>query len=427
MKHTFRAISIAALAAGALVLTGCAGGGEDTSSGPVTLDYWTWAPNVQEMADVWNAEHPDIQVKVTEAAGADDMIAKLLAAERAGEGPDMAQAEFQKLPNLVVSDVAADISQYADTFSSDFSDGAMSLVTVGDGVYGVPQDIGPMIFVYRADLFEQYGLTPPATWDEYAALAKQVKEVAPNSFLGGYPDDASTFAAYTQPLGAEWWSTDGESWSVDIDGSASQRVATFWQDLVESGNVDTTHFFTPEWNTMMNDGTLLSWTAGVWAPGVMESVAPDTAGLWAAAPMPSWDGETQVGLMGGSSVLVTKSSDHPEEAVQFLQWLNGSEEGSTELIDKGGLFPASIAGQDALADQPVPSLVSGQTDFWTFAAGVAADTAPVTWGPNVQVAFDAYSDGIKAATASKGSYIDVLEKTQDAVVSDLEKSGFTVK
>ena len=28
---------------------------------------------------------------------------------------------------------------------------------------------------------------------------------------------------------------------------------------------------------MMNDGTLLSWTAGVWAPGVMESVAPDTA------------------------------------------------------------------------------------------------------------------------------------------------------
>ena len=104
-----------------------------------------------------------------------------------------------------------------------------------------------------------------------------------------------------------------------------------------------------------------------------------------------------------------------------------AEAGSTELIDKGGLFPASIAGQDALADQPVPSLVSGQTDYWTFAAGVAADTAPVTWGPNVQVAFDAYSDGIKAATASGDSYLDVLRTTQDAVVADLEKSGFTVE
>ena len=74
----------------------------------------------------------------------------------------------------------------------------MSLVTVGDGVFGVPQDIGPMIFVYRADLFEPCGLTPPTTRDRYAALAEQVKEVAPNSFLGGYPDDASTFAAYTR-------------------------------------------------------------------------------------------------------------------------------------------------------------------------------------------------------------------------------------
>ena len=426
MKHKFRVTSVAALAAGALILTGCAGG-VDASSGPVTLEYWTWAPNVQEMADVWNAEHPDIQVKVTEAAGADDMVAKLLAAERAGEGPDMAQAEFQKLPNLVVSDVAADISEYADTFRSDFSDGTMSLVTVGEGVYGVPQDIGPMIFVYRADLFEQYGLTPPATWDDYAALAAQVREVAPNSYLGGYPDDASTFAAYTQPLGAQWWSSDGESWSVDIDGAESTRVADFWQELVESGSVDTTHFFTPEWNTMMNDGTLLSWTAGVWAPGVMESVAPDTAGLWAAAPMPSWDGESEVGLMGGSSVLVTKSSDHPKEAVEFLQWLNGSTEGSTQLIDQAGLFPASIAGQAALEGQEVPALVSGQKDFWTFAAGVAGNTAPITWGPNVQVAFDAWSDGIKAATASGGSYADVLTKTQDAVVTDLEKSGFTVK
>jgi len=427
MKNSIRTTSLAALAVSALVLGGCAADGGDASDGPITLEYWTWATNVQQMAEVWNAENPDIQVNVTQAAGADDMLAKLLAAERAGEGPDMAQAEYQKLPNLVVSDVATDISEYADLFVSDFSDGTMSLVTVGGSVYAVPQDIGPMIFIYRADLFDEYGLTPPATWDEYAELAQRVKEVAPSSFLGGYPHDASTFAAYTQPLGAEWWSTDGESWTVGIDGPESQRVASFWQELVEGGYSDTTSFFTPEWNTMMNNGTLLSWMAGVWAPGVMESVAPDTAGLWAAAPMPSWDGETQVGLMGGSSVIVTKSSDHPEEAVRFLQWLNGSTEGSTELITKGGLFPASTTGQAVLADQPVPPLVSGQTDFWTFAAGVAADTAPITWGPNVQVAFDAYSDAINAATANRTSYLAALTATHEAVVNDLTRTGFTVR
>ncbi|MFP7761717.1 extracellular solute-binding protein [Marisediminicola sp. LYQ85] len=426
MKSPIRFTAVAALAAGALVLSGCASGSGGSSDGPVELEYWTWAPNVDTVVETWNAENPDIQVEVVEAAGADDMMPKLLAASRAGEGPDLAQAEFQKLPNLVVSDVAADISEYADAFSGEFTDSTLNLVTIGEGIYGVPQDIGPMIFVYRADLFEEYGLTPPTTWDEYADLAREVKEVAPDAFLGGYPDDASTFAAYTQPLGAEWWSTDGESWTIGIDDAASERVAEFWQPLVEDEVVDTTHFFTPEWNTMMNDGTLLSWTAGVWAPGVMESVAPDTAGLWAAAPMPSWDGESEVGLMGGSSVMVTNTSEHPAEAAEFLAWLNGSAEGSSLLASEAGLFPASTAGQESLADLPVPSLVSEQTDFWTFAADVGSNTAPITWGPNVQVAFDAFSDGIKAATASGGSYTDVLESAQDAVVSDLEESGFTV-
>ena len=67
----------------------------------------------------------------------------------------------------------------------------------------MPQDTGPMVFMYRADLFEQYGLHVPTTWDEYAALAAQVRQVAPNTYLGGYPDDASTFAAYAQPLGVD--------------------------------------------------------------------------------------------------------------------------------------------------------------------------------------------------------------------------------
>lgn len=416
----------------ALALAGCASGSASDASttvsdGPVTLEYWSWATNVDQVAAVWNKEHPDIQVKVVAAAGADDMVAKLLAAVRAGQGPDMAQAEFQKLPSLVASDVALDLSKYSDQFSGEYSKGTMSLVTLGDGVFGVPQDVAPMVFMYRKDLFAKYGLAVPKTWDEYAALAAKVKEVAPTSFLGGYPDDASTFAAYTQPLGAKWWSTDGQAWSVNIDGPESQRVAKFWQPLVEQGLVNTTHFFTPEWGTEMNNGTLLSWTVGTWGPGSAISVAPDTAGKWAIAPMPTWDGESKVGLMGGSSVMVTKNSKHPKESVEFLTWLNASTEGTTGMIEKGGLFPASTLGQNALASQPVPEIVKGQDDFWNVALTAAKNTAPVTWGPNVQVAFDTWGDAIKQATASKSSYLDVLKTTQDAVVADLTKSGFTVK
>lgn len=421
----FRVGALAGAFAAVLTTAGCAGDAGQ-SSGPVTLEYWAWAPGIGDVVAVWNEEHPDIQVKVVEAAGADDMIAKLLAAQRAGEGPDLAQAEYQKLPNMVVSDVALDISEYSDTFADGFSEGALSLVTVGDGVYAVPQDTGPMIFMYRKDIFDQNGWAPPSTWNEYAALAQTVKTTLPGTLLGGYPDDASTMAAYAQPLGAEWWATEGDAWKVGIDEAPTQRVVDFWQPLVEQGLVDTTHFFTPEWGTKMNDGSILSWTAGAWAPAAAFSVAPDTAGLWAAAKMPTWDGESGTGFMGGSSVMVTKNTEHPKEAVEFLQWLNASDDGTRGLIDIG-LFPASSAGQSQLADQPVPDLVSDQADFWDLAVGIAENSAPFTWGPNVQVAFDAWSDGVKAATQSGGSYTAVLKTAQDAVVADLEKSGFTVQ
>lgn len=405
-------------------LTACAPASED--SGPVTLTYWTWAPAVPDAVEVWNEQNPDIQVKVEQPAGADDIIAKVLAAQRAGEGPDMFAAEYQKVPNLVLSGAGYDISDLVSDFSDEFTDANWSLVTVGDGIYGVPQDTGPMVYLYRADIFEQNGWTPPTTWDEYADLAATVRQTLPGSYLGGFPDDGATLAGYAMPLGAQWWSTDGDSWSVDIDGAETTRVVDFWEPLVRDDLISTTHFFTPEWNTQMNDGSILSWAAGAWAPGTIASVAPDTAGDWRIAKMPTWDGETSAGLFGGSSAMVGSTTKHPEEATKFLEWLNGSDEGSA-LLAKGGLFPASIAGQAALSDLPVPEMVSGQDDFWELASDIASDTVSFTWGPNVQIAFDTYSDNVRAALDSGAPFSDALKAAQDKVVSDLKTTGFTVK
>ena len=131
--------------------------------------------------------------------------------------------------------------------------------------------------------------------------------------------------------------------------------------------------------------------------------------------------------MGGSAVFITKSSKHPVEAAKFLEWLNGSKEGSGYLASISNIYPASIAGQEGLSSAPVPTLLSAQTDFYSIAAKVSSDTADVTWGPNVQTAFDAFSDQLQAAQASGGSFGDALAKVQGITVSDLEKNGFTVE
>ena len=38
-----------------------------TSSGPVTLTFWTWVPNVQSEVNLFEQSHPNIKIKVVNA------------------------------------------------------------------------------------------------------------------------------------------------------------------------------------------------------------------------------------------------------------------------------------------------------------------------------------------------------------------------
>jgi len=57
----------------------------------------------------------------------------------------------------------------------------------------------------------------------------------------------------------------------------------------------------------------------------------------------------------------------------------------------------------------------------------SANTANVHWGPDVQTAFDAFSDQLQAAQASGGSFAGALSTVQNLTVADMTKSGFTVQ
>ena len=184
----------AALALLSLALIAGCGGDSDSdqpsapaeSSGePVQLSFWSWAPNIAKVVDIWNEKNPDIQVKVSQPAQGDDLMTKLITASKAGNAPDLAQAEYQALPSLLMSEVVADISDQVEPIKGEFSDGTWGLVTFGDAVYGIPQDVAPMMLFYRKDLFKKLGLEVPKTWDEFAAAARRGPAEGP----GPLPDD----------------------------------------------------------------------------------------------------------------------------------------------------------------------------------------------------------------------------------------------
>jgi multiple sugar transport system substrate-binding protein len=417
-----------------MALAACSSG-DDTASdgGPVTLRFWTWSlkgpdPAAKAIIDRYHEENPNVTIQLSEVGGTPDTVAKLLASDRADDTPDVVQVEYRAVPALMVAGVLKDITGDVAGVRDGIDDSGWAMTTFNNQVYGVPQDIGPMTFTYRRDLFDAYGVKVPTTWAEYAQAAEQIRAKDPSAYIASF--DATQFeffAAHAAQAGAKWWSTDGKAWQVGIDSEESLATADFWQDLVNRDLVKVERLLTPEWNAQVNNGKILSWPAAAWAPSVIYSVAPDTAGRWESAPLPQWTpGDASVPFLGGSAYLVPAKSKHAEEAAAFAAWLGASDEGSKLLLSLD-IFPAGKAGREETLTHEPPKLMPQQTNFYQVTDQIIENTTiPVTWGPNVAMASSAWEDPMSAAALNKASFRDAYRAVQQAVVADLKKSGFTV-
>ncbi|MDT0396596.1 MULTISPECIES: extracellular solute-binding protein [Streptomyces] len=426
--------SAVAVALGATALAACGSSSDDGAarSGPVSLTYWTWTPGMDKVVDLWNkgpGKKEQITVTVKKQASGDTLVTKILTAHKAGKAPDLVQAEYQALPTLVSNDALADIGDDVGDAKSKFADGVWQQTTLGtDAVYAVPQDIGPMMFYYREDLFKEYGLSVPATWEEFAETARALKKKAPDKDLTTFSaNDSGLFAGLAQQAGARWWTTSGDKWKVGIDDAATKRVAEFWGGLVEEGAIDNQPMYTPAWNKALNTGKQIAWVSAVWAPGTLTTAAPDTKGRWAMAPLPQWgDGESRTGSWGGSSTGVTTDSGNKEAAAKFATWLNTDGDALNALAKEGGIYPASTSAQLSGAFATAPEYFSNQPDFYRKAADIAETTAPSAWGPNVNVAYTTFRDAFGAAAKNKSGFTAALATMQEDTVADLKKQGFGV-
>ncbi|MEV5886066.1 extracellular solute-binding protein [Streptomyces sp. NPDC052020] len=425
--------SAVAVALGATALAAC-GSSDDSEaqSGPVSLTYWTWTPGMDKVVDLWNkgpGKKEQITVTVKKQASGDTLVTKILTAHKAGKAPDLVQAEYQALPTLVSNDALADIEDEAGDVKGKFADGVWQQTTLGtDAVYAVPQDIGPMMFYYREDLFEKYGLDVPQTWDEFAETARKLKKAAPDKDLTTFSaNDSGLFAGLAQQAGGRWWTTSGQKWKVGINDDATKKVAEFWGGLVKEGAVDNQPMYTPAWNKALNTGKQIAWISAVWAPGTLSTAAPDTKGKWAMAPLPQWSAnENRTGSWGGSSTAVTTDSHHKAAAAKFATWLNTDADALSALAKEGGIYPASTSAQLSGAFTSPPEYFSNQPDFYTKAAEIAETTVPSAWGPNVNVAYTSFKDAFGAAAKNKSDFTAALDTMQDDTVADLKKQGFEV-
>ena len=284
----------------------------------------------------FTAAHPDINVTVRMTN------ASLLQGIMSGNGPDCSLSDSRTTPvNLAMRGALVDLSKfedYDDLFYGEDEeyDGSAYFVAGADepykydgGVYGLPSTQQFYMLFYRTDIFEEYGLEVPQTWDKFLEVASILML---NNMEVGLPYVALT----------DIWQTNGGVASLNIFPTLLQQKGLSLYNEDQTG----TSFNEPEVMQMFEEWTdfytkynlpkeysffnrfriglcpMAVQTYGQYS--ALSAAAPEIKGKWAMAEIPGYMNEngeivnTQAGF--GSACMILKDSEHPEETWELLKW-----------------------------------------------------------------------------------------------------------
>ncbi|GLV54620.1 sugar ABC transporter substrate-binding protein [Dictyobacter sp. S3.2.2.5] len=429
---------LAALCLG--MLAGCdSGTGSSTSStdnstsgggGQITLTFWNWVTGVDKAAAEYTKLHPNIHVNVINVGGGTNEYNKLYTAIKANNEPDLAQIEYQVLPTFETTGSLIDLSKYgANDIKDQFVPWTWNQVSLGNSVYAIPQDTGPLVLYYREDLFQKYNLPIPTTWAQYADDAVKLHAADPSAYITDFPArDPGWFNGLVWQAGGQMFNIDGQSWKVDINNPQAQKVASYWQGLLGKNLVKTEPDFADAWYHDIGSGTLATWISAAWGAGTIKPNAPQTAGKWRVAPLPQWqEGQYANGNWGGSTTAVFTSSKHPKEAADFAQWLNTNKQGVEEMIKGNAIYPASLSNLDSPLVNGRQSFFGNQNVGALFKVASQHVNPKYQWGPTINQVYNDFGDDFAGAVNNQGTLPSSLNSVQQSTIQFMQNQGFTVK
>jgi multiple sugar transport system substrate-binding protein len=288
-------------------------------------------------------------------------------------------------------------------------------------------DVEPMVMHYRKDLFAQYGLEAPRTWDEFETVARAVRDKAPGRRLALFPTNgALQFAAFAWQAGAQWFDTHGGVWNVSLADAETRRVAAYWQQLIDEDLVFVNASPGRQSDAEVSQGLLMVRLSGAWDAGAQMTAQPAQKGKWGIAPLPQWDpARPVVGTHGGSTFTVTQDSAHPEAAMEFIEWQVSSPDALRARLSSGTsstypAVPALVAVGRAAFKR---AYYGGQDIYQLFQNEAGKIRDGWVWGPRMSATQRVMQDGFARAGAGQSTLLDAVRAAQSGTMPDLAALG----
>lgn len=164
--------------------------------------------------------------------------------------------------------------------------------------------------------------------------------------------------------------------------------------------------------------------------------APEGAGKWRIAQMPTWNaGENVSSEYGGSSLALMSSSKNADAAYKFMEFASTNSDAIMSRVNQGG-FPADLKtmSNDEFLNQTTMVNSDGDTvDYFggekfnaEFAEAAKHVTSKFEFLPYDVYARSVFTDTVGAAYMGQTTMKEGVKAWQDKLVEQGKSQGFTV-
>ncbi len=277
----------------------------------------------QTLFDNYMAEHSNVTIEV-EALDDESYKTKFKAYAAGSSMPDLVNIWCSPsfLDEVVAANILAELdpNDYADY---SFNEGSLDGVTYDGKLYGLPRNTDVLGFYYNKDLFAQYNLEIPETWDDLLIAAQTFQDagIIPVAMDG---QDKWPLAHFINCMAGTI--SGGDTYSIMLNsvktGDYSDPV---WNTVVTEAVAQApvlfqTGFETTDYATAMNlftNGQAAMFFMGSWEM----SMSPDFEVGYFTMPDVDGDGEGVIGAYNGGGYAVSASSQVKDAAIDLLNYM----------------------------------------------------------------------------------------------------------
>ena len=214
--------------------------------------------------------------------------------------------------------------------ADEFLEGPVASATYEDKPYAVPWFTDAGVLYYRSDLLDEAGLPVPETWDEFLSACGAVAE---QRGMDGFVWQGARYEGLVCNFLEFLWGVGGtlEAAAMSSNPGRVERDVTAAIELMLSlmdGGATPRSVLTykeEDARRVFTEGHSLFLRNWPYAWSMAEGEESKVAGNVGIAPLPHAPGRTAYSTIGGWNIALSSFSKHPEEALEFLEFITGEE------------------------------------------------------------------------------------------------------